>query len=80
MPTLTVEDVRDLLTATFSLPADDVQEETRLFSSGLLDSFHLVELIATLEKSSGRNIRAGDVNLENLDTPRRIAAFLASQA
>jgi acyl carrier protein len=78
MPALTVDEIRSLMATTFGLPTADVQEETCLFSSGLLDSFHLVELIAVLEKSSGRKIRAGDVNLENLDTPGRIAAFLAS--
>lgn len=78
MPALTVDEIRGLVATAFSLPAADVQEETCLFSSGLLDSFHLVELIAVLEKASGRKIGAGDVNLENLDTPRRIAAFLSS--
>jgi acyl carrier protein len=78
MPALTVDEIRGLVATTFSLPSADVQEETCLFSSGLLDSFHLVELIAVLEKSSGRKIRAGDVNLENLDTPGRITGFLAS--
>jgi len=67
MPTLTVDEICSLVTTTFGLPSAD-----------LLDSFHLVELIAVLEKSSGRKIGAGDVNLENLDTPRRIAVFLAS--
>jgi len=79
MPVPTVEEICSLVATTFSLQADSVSEETSLFSTGLLDSFHLVELIAVLEKRSGRRIRAGDVNLENLDTPRRIAAFLASQ-
>jgi acyl carrier protein len=78
MPALTVDEIRGLVATTFSLPSAEVQEETCLFSSGLLDSFHLVELIAVLEKSSGRKIRAGDVNLENLDTPGRITGFLAS--
>ncbi|MFM8709155.1 MAG: acyl carrier protein [Planctomycetia bacterium] len=80
MPALSAEQIRDLVTTTFGLAAGDVQEDTCLFSSGLLDSFHLVELITLLERRSGRKIRAGDVNLENLDTPRRIASFLVSEA
>lgn len=80
MSALTVDEMCELVVRTFSLPSADVQEETTLFSSGLLDSFHLVELIAVLEKASGRKIRPGDVSLENLDTPRRIAAFLATDA
>ncbi|BCU77636.1 phosphopantetheine-binding protein [Luteolibacter sp. LG18] len=70
------ESIRDLIADKFDLPPAELGDDTAMFSSGLLDSFHLVELIAVLEKVSGRRIKPGDINLENLDTPQRIAGFL----
>lgn len=53
-----------------------IQEDTVLFSSGLLDSFDLLELITMLETAFDRKISAVDVNLENFDSPAQILAFL----
>ena len=75
----TPEMVRGLITKTFAIPSGELADDTALFSSGRLDSFHLVELIAALEKTSGRRILPGEVNLDNLDSPRRIAALLATK-
>ena len=77
-PTLRAEEIRTLLETTFGLQPGELRDDTSLFSSGLLDSFHLVEMISVLEKASGRKIKPGEINLENLDTPGSIAGFLAS--
>jgi acyl carrier protein len=74
---LTTEAVRELLASQFEIPAQELEDDTLLFSSGRLDSFHLVELLALLEKQTGSRITPGDVNLENFDTPQRIASLLA---
>lgn len=79
-PTLSTEEIRTLLETTFGLQSGELRDDTPLFSSGLLDSFHLVEMISVLEKSSGRKIKPGEINLENLDTPGSIAGFLTSAA
>jgi acyl carrier protein len=79
-PLLDSTALREIIADHFQLQPSELQDETALFSSGLLDSFHLVELIAVLEKASGRRIKPGEINLENLDTPARIARFLASSA
>ena len=67
-----------LLSKTFDIPPAELAEDTPLFSSGRLDSFHLVELITILETNAGRRISPGEVNLENFDSPRRIASLLAT--
>jgi len=79
-PTLGTEDLRALIADQFGLQPSELADDTAMFSSGLLDSFHLVELISVLEKTSGRRIKPGEINLENLDSPQRIARFLASSA
>jgi acyl carrier protein len=79
-PTLNAEEIRTLLENTFGLQSGELRDDTPLFSSGLLDSFHLVEMISVLEKATGRKIKPGEINLENLDTPGLIAGFLATAA
>lgn len=79
-PVLDSGAIREIISNHFQLSPDEVLDDTELFSSGLLDSFHLVELIAVLEKASGRRIKPGEINLENLDTPEHISRFLASPA
>lgn len=73
------ESISALIGKNFDIAPAELNADTPLFSSGRLDSFHLVELIALLEKTSGRRIVPGEVNLENLDSPRRIAALLAAK-
>jgi acyl carrier protein len=73
------EAVSELIGKSFDISPGELSADMPLFSNGRLDSFHLVELISILEKFSGRRIAPGEVNLENLDTPRRIAALLASK-
>ncbi|MFD0895189.1 acyl carrier protein [Luteolibacter ambystomatis] len=79
-PTLGTETVRTLIADQFGLDPAELADDTPMFSSGLLDSFHLVELISVLEKTSGRRIKPGEINLENLDSPQRIANFLGASA
>ncbi len=52
-----------------------VDERTQLFSSGLLDSFDLAELLAFVEAFASRRIRPSDVSLENFDSVERILLF-----
>jgi acyl carrier protein len=58
--------------------AEEVQDDTPLFSSGLLDSFSLVDLIHFIEEALGRRMKAGDVRLEILDTIGRILSYAGS--
>jgi acyl carrier protein len=58
-----------------ALEINDADLDTPLFSSGLLDSVSMVNLLAFIEQASGMAIRTEDVTLENFDTPARILAF-----
>ena len=46
-----------------------------LFTSGLLDSFTMVDLILFIEEEGGFKMRAAEVNLDNLDSIERILAY-----
>ena len=74
------ESIAALLTRSFDLSDAELAPDSPLFSCGRLDSFHLVELITILEKQFARRIAPGEVNLENFDSSRRIAALLQTPA
>lgn len=55
----------------------EIENDTALFSGGIIDSFALVNLMMFLETEGGFRINPADVNLDNLDTIDRIVAFAA---
>ena len=57
----------------------DIEGDTELFSSGLIDSFALVTLMTFIETEGSFRINPAEVNLENLDTIDRILAFANSK-
>ncbi|HTI71009.1 MAG TPA: acyl carrier protein [Candidatus Limnocylindria bacterium] len=64
------------LSAKFSIDPAEITPATPLFSSGLLDSFHLLELISFVEERAKIRISPGEISLDNLDTPERIVRFV----
>jgi acyl carrier protein len=54
----------------------DISDATPLFSSNLLDSFSIVELIAFIEAQGEIRVDAWDVSLDNLDSIERILQFV----
>jgi acyl carrier protein len=51
-----------------------IEEDTPLVSSGLLDSLALVDILLKLEKVTGRRIPAGKVQAKDMDTLRLMMA------
>ena len=76
---LTRERLVEFLVENFSLSEDELEDQTPLFSRGLIDSFGLVDLVAFLEKTCACKLGAMEVNLENLDTIERILRFLSTK-
>lgn len=57
-----------------------VQSGTPLLSTGILDSFHVVALLAALRSRYQVSILLDDVGADNFDTPEQILAFLRSRS
>ena len=57
---------------------DDLDTDTALFTSGLLDSVLMQELIMFFEEKTGAMVPAEAVTLENFDTPGAIVAYAES--
>lgn len=54
---------------------DTISDETLLLSSGLIDSFGMVELLVFVEGRTGASIDPGDVNFDNFDSVDRILRY-----
>lgn len=73
---LTANDLLQYLRDELGVDTDDVDADTPLFSSGVIDSFALVQLITYIEDRCQMRLDAADVSLENLDSIHRILAMV----
>lgn len=51
-------------------------EDTPLISSGMIDSFDLVNLITAIEERYGVEIPVEEIDVDAFDTPRQMARWL----
>jgi acyl carrier protein len=76
---LTTDSLREFLITELGLE-DDITSETELFSTGLLDSVAMMNIIGFIEEKSGIDVRPADVTLENFDTMQRIVDYVAAES
>lgn len=74
---LNEEGLRDFLRNKLRVDDSQVHKDSALFSTGLIDSFALVTLLAYIEKAAGVRIAPTDVTLDNFDSIERILEFAA---
>ncbi len=72
---LTKEDIRTWLAREVRMDLSKITDDTPLFSSGTLDSFTMVELVALIEEKTGKPMPALEVTPENIDTINRVVAW-----
>ena len=63
-----------------NMAPNQIEAEMALISSGLIDSFTMVELVLFIEKQCGIKIKPAEVNLDNLDSVSRILTFTEMRA
>ncbi len=68
------------ISGTLNVDTRGVDDDTPLFSSGLIDSFSMIDLITHLEGSTGQRIAPADITLDNFDTLGRMIAYLGRAA
>jgi acyl carrier protein len=79
MMALDRENLRRYLHEKQGLEPEDFEDDTLLFSSGLLDSFSMVDLIMFIEDTAGVRVHPVDVTLDNFDSIDRILAFVETR-
>ena len=77
---LTKEILKEHLLAKFDISSDGIDDDTELLSSGLLDSFDVVDLVTFIESAAGVQIAASEISLANFETISRILAYVESKS
>jgi acyl carrier protein len=76
------EEIRQYILSEF-LPgetASNVQDDTPLRSSGILDSMATLRLVSFIEQRYGIEVEAHEASVENFETVGAIASFVASKS
>lgn len=71
---LTSDDVIQFLKGDLAID-DPIGADSALFSTGLLDSVAMLNLIGFVEDKARIEVRASDVTLDNFDTAQRIVTY-----
>ena len=69
----------EYLADNFDVDMDDIEDDTPLFSSNLLDSFGMIDLVTFIEEEAVVKFGALDMHLDNLDSVSQILAFVAAK-
>ena len=72
---LTREKLLQFMDSELGLDVSAIEDDTLLFSTGMIDSFMLVSLMTYIEGQGGFRIAPGDVTLDNLDSIERVMGF-----
>lgn len=72
---LKMDKLINLIKNTFEIDYD-IQPNTALISSGIIDSLRVTLLLTVLEREYGKSINTRDVGTDNFDTPLQIEKFL----
>ena len=70
------EDLVSYLADELNVDTTGLDSEALLFSSGLVDSFSMIDLIFFLETQCGIKLKPAEITLDNLDSIGRIMAFI----
>ena len=77
---ITQEAILQFLEDDLGIDTADIETETLLFSTGIVDSFALVTLMLFLETEGRFKINPADVNLDNFDSIARVLAYVERAA
>lgn len=57
-----------------------LNDDTRLFSSGMIDSLSVIDLVSFFELETGLQVPPAEITLDNFDTINLIVRFAEKQA
>jgi len=67
------------LNENMGLDTTSIDDGTPLFSSSLLDSFSMIDLITYIEQQMNIKLKPTEVNLDNLDSIGQILKFMTTR-
>ena len=69
------QQLKTYLLKTDKLKESDLVHDMPLFSSGVFDSFDMMDLVFYIEKTCSFKVKAKEITLENFDTVQSILLF-----
>lgn len=76
---ITKHDLLAVMRDELFLDVSAIDNDTPLFSSGLIDSFSLATLILAIEEKARVKLDPLDITLDNLDSIARILRFVSAR-
>lgn len=76
--TMTIQKLTDFLKNSLNIE-ERIDATTALFSTGLLDSVAMMNVIGFVEETARIEVHPGDVTLDNFDSVERIVHYAESQ-
>ena len=75
------EKIRNFIFTNFMFDAstDDLQDDTPLLSSGIIDSIGILELVEFVQDEYGIAVEDADLVRDNFDSVNNLAAYLTSK-
>jgi len=67
--------LRAALVAQFGADPASLDDDTKLFSGGLIDSLSVMDLVTFVERELGKRVPPVAITLENFDSIAQIVAF-----
>ncbi len=74
----TIEKVKAFLANDLGLDVSVIEDTSPLFTSGLIDSFALIEMLSYLESEFNCKIDIADLSIDNLDTLESISKLVSA--
>ena len=68
------------LESTFGIDGSDLGDDTPLFTSGLLDSFSVADLLVFIEENGGFVVEPEEIVPENLDSVGKIVDYTSRKS
>ena len=72
-------EIKEFLEDELAVDVANLNANSPLFSSGVVDSFALVALMTFLEDEGDIRVSPSEVNLDNMDSISRILSYLQSK-
>ena len=73
--TISRESLHEYLQDNFGLEQGSFEDSTELFSTGLLDSFSVADLLMYIEDNGNFMVEPDEVTYDNIDSIEKILAF-----
>jgi len=76
---ISYDDLIEFFRTGLALDVEDIEPDTLLFSTGIINSLALVNLMTFIETEGKFRISPTHINLGNFDSVERILAYVARQ-